>query len=493
MESAALSRPRDRAGLLTRLQALDFDVVARAAFALLCVAFAIGFLLYPTYPNYDSYYSLLWGRELLAGEPLRFSEPFRVPTEHPLAIVAGALLSLFGDAGDRIWIGLTFATYLWLVWGIYALGRDSFTALVGAVAALLLLTRFDFAFLAARGYIDVPYMAMVVWAAVLENRRPRCGVAVFALLAAAGLLRPEAWLLAGLYFLWMAWKATWRRRFLYAALTAIGPVGWAAVDWSVTGDPLFSLHYTSSSAEDLGRQRTLSELPSALPEFFARLIKLPVLVAAVAGLAVAVWATPRRSAMPLVLFATGLGTFVAIGIAGLSVIERYLTVAALALLIFAAVGVAGWTLLVPSRVRSAWLGVSALLVVGAVVFTATRVDPGRFQSELEFRGDSHDALERVLRHPEVRAGLRCGPLTTPNHKLIPDARWIAGLPYDRVLARVDPEVRGIERGVALYATSRAALFRHAFSNPADPVLAQVPPPGFRRVATSEHYAAYVAC
>ncbi len=492
MESAALSRPRDRVALLSRLRTLDADGVARIAFALLCVGFAVGFLLYPTYPNYDSYYSLLWGRELLAGEPLRFSEPFRVPTEHPLAIVAGALLSVFGDVGDRIWIAVTFAGYLWLVWGVYSLGREAFTPLIGALAAVLLLTRFDFAFLAARGYIDIPYMAMVVWAAVLEGRRPRRGLPVFGLLAAAGLLRPEAWLLAGLYFLWMAWKASWRQRLLYAALTGIGPLGWAAVDWAVTGDPLFSLHYTSSSAEDLGRQRTLSELPAALPDFFAHLIKPPVLLAAVFGLAVALWAAPRRSVMPFVLFATGLGTFVAIGIAGLSVIERYLTVAALALLVFAAVGIGGWTLLTPSRVRSAWMVAAALVVIGGTVYTATRVNVARFESELEFRGASHDDLERVLRHPEVRAGLRCGPLTTPNHKLIPDARWILELPYDRVRARVDPALQA-ERGVAIYATSRAALFRHAFSNPTDPVLAQVPRPGARRVATSEHYAAYVAC
>ena len=492
MRTATLDPPRERSGRLARLRALDVDALARVAFALLCVGFLVGILLYPTYPNYDSYYSLLWGRELLAGEPLRFSEPFRVPTEHPLAIAAGALLSLFGEVGDRLWIAMTFAGYLWLVWGVYALGRDSFTPLIGALAALLLLTRFDFGFLAARGYIDIPYMAMVMWAAVLEGRRPRRGVPVFALLAAAGLLRPEAWLLAGLYFLWMAWKATWSRRLLYAALTAIGPLGWAAVDWAVTGDPLFSLHYTSSSAEDLGRQRTLSELPSALPTFFANLVKLPVLLAAVFGLAVALWVTPRRSAMPLVLFATGLGTFVAIGIAGLSVIERYLAVAALALLIFAAVGIGGWTMLRPSKLRTAWMVAAALLLIGGVGYTATRVNVARFESELEFRGASHDALESVLRDPQVRAGLRCGPLTMPNHKLIPDARWILDLPYDRVLARVDPAVR-VERGVAIYATSRAALFRHAFSNPGDPVLAQIPRAGARRVATSEHYAAYVAC
>ena len=60
--------------------------------------------------------------------------------------------------------------------------------------------------------------------------------------------------------------------------------------------------------------------------------------------------------MPLVLLASGLGTFVLIGIAGLSVIERYLIVAALALLVFAAVArrrlhdaAAG------ARLRTAWM------------------------------------------------------------------------------------------------------------------------------------------
>ena len=62
------------------------------------------------------------------------------------------------------------------------------------------------------------------------------------MLALAGMLRPEAWLLTGLYFLWMAWPATWPQRFRYAALAAIGPLVWAGTDWIVTGDPLFSLH-----------------------------------------------------------------------------------------------------------------------------------------------------------------------------------------------------------------------------------------------------------
>ena len=306
---------------LARGRSLDAELIARVAFGLLCLAFVIGFFVYPTYPNYDSYYSLLWGQEVLDLTKPGF-EGFRVPTEHPLAIALGAVLSLFGESGDRLFIAVILASFLWLIWGVYRLGQVAFTPLVGGIAALLVLTRFDFGFLAARGYIDIPYMALVMWAAVLEARQPRRGTAVLVLLALAGMLRPEAWVLAGLYWLWVAWRATWRQRIGYAALAALGPLVWPATDVIVTGDPLFSLLYTSGSAEDLGRQRTLAELPTAIPGFLNLTVKLPVLIASAAGVVLAMVLAPRRAAVPLALFVSGVATFVLIGVAGASVIER---------------------------------------------------------------------------------------------------------------------------------------------------------------------------
>jgi hypothetical protein len=496
MESATLTRPEPGAGGPSRGgrgRLPDLDALARVAFALLCAGFAIGFFVFPTYPNYDSYYSLLWGREVLDLQAPTF-EGFRVPTEHPLAIAAGALLSLLGDGGDRVWVAMTLAAYLWLVAGVYRLGREAFTPLVGLIAAALLLTRFDYAFLAARGYVDIPYMATVIWAAVLEARTPRRGTPVLLLLAAAGLLRPEGWVLAALYWLWVAWPATWRRRAGYAALAAIGPLAWAATDYAVTGDPLFSLHYTSSSAEDLGRQRSLSELPSAIPLFFSSLIKLPVLTASLLGFAVALLVAPRRMVMPAVVLVTGLGTFVLIGIAGASVIERYLAVSALALLIFAGVAFGGWEMLAPgTRLRRAWMAGAVALLVFGIGFTATRISLARFEYELSFRGTAHDDLVEVLADPRVREGLRCGPLTLPNHKLVPDSRWIADLPYEKVIARADPKARPARRGVGIYVTSRFAMFKHAITNESDSALVQVPPAGFERVKVTSVYSAYVAC
>ena len=488
MEGVTLSRRP----ALARVRSLDADAIARIAFGLLCLAFAIGFFVYPTYPNYDSYYAMLWGREVLDLQLPGF-EGFRVPTQHPLAILAGALLSLFGRSGDRLWIALTIASFLWLVWGVYRLGRTAFTPLVGAVAAALVLTRFDLGFLTARGYIDIPYMALVVWAAVLEAQRPRRGTSVLVVLALAGLLRPEAWVLAGLYWLWMLPGSSWRQRVLYAAIAASAPLIWTLTDLVVTGDPLFSLLHTSSSAEDLGRQRTLSELPTAIPAFLTSLVKLPVMIAAVAGLGIALAFAPRRTAVPLALVASGLLTFVLIGVAGASVIERYLAVAAVALLVFAAVAFAGFTMLRRGRLRTAWMAASAALIVFGIVYTATQVRLDYFDSELTFRGAAHNDLVHVLESPQVQRGLRCGPLSVPNHKLVPDSRWILDLPERRVIPRAQPGAPKPRRGVALVVTSRFAVFKHAWSNDTDSPLIQLPPAGWRRIVTSDFYAAYARC
>ena len=247
MASATLTRPGpgQSQAPARRRRPVPWPALALAALAL---ATLVGFFVRPTFPNYDSYYSLLWGREVLHGTLPSF-DAYRAPTEHPLAIAFGAVLALVGDDADRIMVGLTFASLVVLAAGMYRLAQASFGTLVGLIAAGLVCTRFDFPFLAARAYIDIPYLALIVWAVALEAARPRRGTPVLVLLAAAGLLRPEAWLLSGLYWLWCFPRASWPRRVGYAALTAIGPVVWTAVDFIATGDPVFSLTHTSGLAE----------------------------------------------------------------------------------------------------------------------------------------------------------------------------------------------------------------------------------------------------
>jgi hypothetical protein len=473
---------------------LSTRALERAGLAALTLAALAGFLVYPTYPNYDSYYSLLWGRELLGLDHLSFTA-YRAPTEHPLAIAFGALLTPLGDGADRVMVACAVVAFLVLVVGVYALGKTAFTPLVGAAAAALLVTRFDYPFLAARAYIDIPYLAVVIWAAVIEARAPRRRpVLVLGLLAAAGLMRPEAWLLSGLYWLWLFPRATWRQRVGYAALAAVGPVVWAAVDLAVTGDPMYSLTATGDLAEELGRNKGGAALPQALYAFLIKLAKFPVVLGGVAGLVLAVVLTPRRAIMPLVLFCVGAGTFALVGLAGLSVIDRYLLVPSLCVMVFAAVFIAGWTMLREgSAWRRLWAGGAAALVLFGIGFTATRVNLDQLHKELRFRGDAHTALVGVLRDPAVVAALRCGPVYVPNHKLIPDVRWILDRSRSGVLARSSDKVGRPRRGVVLLVHDRPALFKQALVTDNDNPLDNLPPAGFSRAATSQYYGAYVRC
>ncbi len=332
------------------------DRAAKIVFALLCVGFAIGFFVFPTYPVYDSYYSLLWGRDLLHGDPLVF-DGFRYPTEHPLAIAAGAVLQLFGSVGDRLWVAMILGSFLVLVAGVYRLGRIAATPLVGAIAAALLLTRFDYPFLAARGYIDIPYMALVVWAATLEAttaaaRRAGADPARAGGDAASRGVVPggDVLRLGGLEG--DVAPALPVRRDRRGRPADVG-------DGRLPGHrrpAVLAARTPSDSAEDLGRQRPLSELPSAIPGFFENLVKLPVLAAAGGGRGARDRALAAAHADAARAAARGRSsTFIAIGVAGASVIERYLAVPALALMVLAAVTIGGWTMLLPGWIRTGWM------------------------------------------------------------------------------------------------------------------------------------------
>jgi hypothetical protein len=482
--------------MVSRIKAVPREVFERWALVLLIVLAFVGFFLRVTYPNYDSYYSLLWGRELLDFQLPSF-EAYRAPTEHPLAVAFGAVLSIFGDGADRLLVLFTLLSLVALAAGTYSLGRICFTPFVGAIAAFLVLTRFDFPSLAVRGYVDIPFMATVVWAGALEAARPRRGTIVFLLLAAAGLMRPEAWLLAGLYFLWMSWDATWPERFRYAALTAIGPVLWALTDFVVTGDPLFSLNSTQDLAEELRRQKSGSVVLEALPQFLRATVKTPVYFAGLVGFVIALWKFPLRFVIPGILFLVGSGAFVASGIAGLSVIVRYLMVPSVMLCLFAAVALGGFTMLQRgSRLRRAWAITAAVgLVVGLAYTSINPPSLKRFDSELTFRGDVGRSLHALLTKPMVEDGVRCGAVSVPTHKLIPDTRWILGLGEEDVVARSDPSEsarRKARYGIAVFPIGRRNILRTGFAVRTD-TTTQVPGRGFRRIAVDRYFAAYVRC
>jgi len=510
MESATLTRSAPGSIRLARLRAVQPTTWAKIALAAICLLALVGYFALPTYPTYDSFYALLWGRDLLHLHLPDF-RVYRGPTEHPLAIAFGMVCSIFGQGGARLMVLGSIASFVAVVAGIYRLGRLCFGPVVGLLAGLLLLSRFFDENLAAQGYLDISYVALIVWAIVLEVERPRRGAPVLLVLAAAGLLRPDAWVLSGVYWLWCTWRAQGDQRsagtrLKYLALAAIAPVVWVFVDTIVTGNPLYSLNSTAGLAQELGRTQGFASVVGSVWTFGVRIDKLPVIIGALAGLPLAIWLTPRRVRTPLAALALLLGVFILEGAAGASVIDRYLMGAATMLLLFCAVALGGWSMLRPgSMLRRAWmLGAAALLAYG-VASAATTLSLSSLKTTLAYHEDFHEGLALALDNPAVKAELRrCPLLSLPNNKLIPDARWILDSvgQHDivaRSQARADVAKRShtlerrILRGsVAVYPLGSAVFFE-AIVDVGDDPRDQIPLAGFRRIYTSRYYAVYANC
>ncbi|HEX3692816.1 MAG TPA: hypothetical protein VHU13_05675 [Solirubrobacteraceae bacterium] len=507
---------------LQRLRAVPAAAWAKLALAAMCLLALVGYFAFPTYPTYDSFYALLWGRDLLHLHLPDFSV-YRGPTEHPLAIAFGAFCSIFGQYGARLVVLGSILSFVALVAGSYRLARLCFGPLVGVVAGLLVLSRFFVENLAAQGYLDITYVALVVWAVSLEVERPRRGAPVLWLLAAAGLLRPEAWVLSGFYWLWLAWPAGRPRgaarharsenRMLlpvpscvrYLAIVLSAPLVWIALDAIVTGDPLFSLHSTSGLAAELERTKGFSAVLSSTWSYAVRIDKLPVLIGGLLGIPLALWLTPRRALVPLAALACLLFVYVAQGAAGASVVDRYMVGSATVLLVFCALVIGGWSMLRPGWLRRVWIAGAVVLVAYGTVEVARTLNLSSLRNTLAYHEDFHEGLVAALHTPAVSAPLaRCRLLSLPDNKLIPDARWILGGYGQRdVLARSqaaadrragEPALqRRLRRGsVAVYPLGAAVFFK-AIVDPGDDPRVQAPEAGFKRVYTSRYYAVYANC
>ena len=461
--------------------------VERAAGVAAAGAAVLVWVLTRTYPNYDSYYHLVWGRELLDGRAPSF-DAYAAPTQHPLYVALGALLgAVFGEGADRALVLVCLLSHAALVLGTYRLGAAVLGRWSGALGALFVAASASFLLYAARGYVDAPFLALVVWAGVLEAER-RGPWRPLALLAAAGLLRPEAWVLAALAWCWYVPRE--RRRLALTLAVAVAPVTWAFVDLLVTGDPLHSLHATSELADDLGRVRGVAHVPGSFVSFVSSTVRPPVALLAPAGALLAArvlgWTAIR---VPLALFAAGVITFVGTGVLGLSILPRYLTVPAVALCLFAGYALAGFTALAREHPWRRWWarGSAAATVVGAIGLAVLAPSLANVREEVRFIRATHDSLVALLDDPAVRNAMRCGSVTFPTYRLVPDARW--HLRRGALGARSE---RRRDRGVAVFALGQKALRRYGFAAGTSP-LVNVPDAGFERFARHGLLSAYHRC
>jgi hypothetical protein len=375
--------------------------------------------------NYDTEYALLWGHDLAHGRVPDYDVPF-APTPHPLATLVG----LLGSEG--VFVALAFLALGALGWLTYALGRAWFNGPTGVLAALIVLTREPVFSYGVRAYVDIPYICLLLGALLIETRRPRAGAAPLALMALAGLLRPEAWLFAFAYCVWL-WRGGALTR-THVALLVGAPLLWFFSDLLITGNPLHSLTGTRDTAADLGRVTGLRHVPATLPRRLGEILREPVLLGAAIGGVLSLWRLRERRGVLLGAAASVLAVvaFCVLAAAGLSILTRYLLLPATLLAIFAAAGVFGWLELPrtdPWRAR--WIAGAALTAVAMLAFVPSQAD--RIRNTRAALVAQTRILDE-LRDLAPRA--RCATVTVPNRRAVPQlALWTDRRPGDILSAQ----------------------------------------------------------
>jgi hypothetical protein len=379
----------------------------------------------PWFLNYDARYALVWARDIANGLTPDYEGPY-APTPHPLETAASLIAVPFGTGGDAIMSWAALLCFGALVWLAFALGRELFSVWVGLVTALVVLTRPALERDALLGYQDTAFAAVVVWAVLLEARQSRRGAPVLVLLTVAGLMRPEAWALAGLYWLYLWPSSTARQRVAFAALAAAAPVIWALGDWAVTGDPLHSLHGTADLAETVDRRRDPVTGPYWAAKYLGFTLREPMAIGIPIGLAFA-WRHARaRAWLPFAAAVAMLVVFLISPIFGLPLIGRYVRTPAVLLAVFYGLAVMGWQMLPREhRERGLWIGLAVVAVLASVVYLPWHARQlSGLEDRIDYQGAYYRDLRAVGESPEVRAALeRCDVIGTADHRPIPHLRW----------------------------------------------------------------------
>lgn len=430
----------------------------------LAAAAGIGLLIWllfggTAFVNYDSAWSLNWMRDLLAGGHRPDLQRLYSPTPHPLSdLLSGALVPLSDASGSHGAVGTgaeTALVVLALFWlgalGVvtFRLGEAWFGVGAGIVAAVIVLTREPVLSYGLRTYLDLPYAVFLLLALLSETRRARNGVRTLGWLTLAGLLRPEAWLLAGAYVVYLAvvdvrrpaptpdqaahdggssngrafaselaptprervavwWGRLDRRRFaVLVAIAAIAPLGWLIEGLVLSGDALQALTGTQQNAADLDRVTGLGSAVTVMPRRLGEIVREPVLLAAFGGGILSLLLLRRRVLLGAAAGVAAALGFLVLAATGLPLLTRYLVFPGTLLILFAAGGLLGWRrLAADDRWRRPWQAFAVVCVLAFVVFLpgqAHRLD--RLQSALALQQRVIGDL-RVVTGDAVRPALR---------------------------------------------------------------------------------------
>jgi hypothetical protein len=484
---ATASRTRPAPGALRE----GFNAKARRVLPALAVIVGVPLVLWliyrPSYVNFDARYALLWARDIVHGHTPDYTVAF-APTPHPLQTLVAFPVLLAGDSSAKVMVALTLLSLGFLTWFIYRLGAELWHPAVGIVAAAIVATRPTLDRFALIGYQDLAFAALVVWALLLETRKPKRGVSVLIVLSVAGLMRPDAWLLSLLYvaYLWKDEQPNQRLKLLALALSA--PILWVAQDWIITGQPFHSLHGTKTLAGEVNRRRPPLSIPKRTAWYFKLLLLWPLALGVPLGLAFA-WLYARKRFALLVATAAILTAWIVLtSIIGLSLIQRYLVTPGALLAVVAGLAVFGWLKLRPQQHRQLWTALGLLSLALSFVYIPAQIDKLQsIKSTMKREARNYADLKLVGNAPAVRAKFQqCGTISTIGHKAVPDLRyWLDGKPRSIDL------VEGSKTKVGpLMLEPRATKQMWGFDRTH---FAKVkPPPGYTRVYENHSWVVYAS-
>jgi hypothetical protein len=410
---------------------------------------------------YDVGYGLIWGRQILHGQLPDYRTP-GASTPHPLGTMLATLAAAFGSHWSwDVVEAIVFLSFGVLGTALFLLTRASLRstpAAVVAVGALILSPPFLTDALGGSGLSDLPALALTLAAAALVAQAPRRPTWPLVLLALAGLMRPEAWGLAGAYWLYLALTGSSATQLVRsAALVALAPVLWAIADQIVVSDPAYSLTHTQAASADTQMFQTgLGRVPHAVLTDVRALVGVPVLVVGLLGVIAALALARRRLAFPLSLLALATGEFAALGLANVPLLERFLSVVAAVLCLFFAHALftARDDILAHLPGDLHWAGtvwgVAASLVVAYVgVSDITRIHHARDGQRIAVEAQTD--LRSLARQPRLAAAIHdCGPLRVARFELTSLVAYDFDVPPQTILRT---QAQAPRRGLVLVPAS----------------------------------------
>jgi hypothetical protein len=504
---------------------------------------AVLLLLFPLgFPNYDTIYALVWGREMADGlSPDRGAA--LAPTPHPLAELFGLVTTPFGNGAIDLTMGVAYLSLGLIGYLVYRLSSLWFDRPIGAVATLIVLTRAPFLSNGLRAYIDLPYIALCLGALVLETKRPRAGWPVLALLALAGLLRPEAWLFSIAYLIYLLVSpskasatpggadprnpsrqdpserearapldradtqsaglirpALGRSRgalayphgAVLAGLALSGPLLWALFDWITAGTPTYSFTGTRETVDELARQTGPVDLVLYGPRRLGEVLQWPGMVGALGGIVLGLAFLRRRSTIGVAAAALALAAFAVLACAGLAILPRYTMLAAAVLAVFVALALLGWRLLDNDHPwRRAWQGFAAFVVLMFLIWGPNQYDllhrvDADLTNQSRIEGDLTD-----LANSGAFAVPLCGPIAVPNHRAVPRLAFNLDI---RPTQMVSASEEGVPRHGYFVDPATPFVIHNFILDPGDPTRFRLAdPPGFREIARNDSWVLYRRC